>query len=371
MLPAFGLYSHIRANRIRSAFLLAGLFPLGLSLAFAVALLMRGWSGGLPAGATPGVGSYLAAAAHDLLWLGPLAMVGTALWMALAFRIHQSIINAATGSESVTREEQPRLYDLVEDLCIARGLAMPRLRVMESEALNAFASGLRPDQTAITVTTGLLAALDEAELEAVLAHELTHIRNDDVRTMTIAAVVTGILSFAGELIFRAPRFVDMRSSGGSDKKKGGAAAAIAIAVVIMIVVWLLSQLIKFALSRSREYLADAGSVELTKNPDAMISALAKIRGRGELEGVPSGIMELCVDNPRSGFVDLFSTHPSIDARIAALARYAGGHVPPAEDAASAPPPLPADAPSTFIPPPQAGAPLGATFLPGPPPLPRA
>ena len=96
----------------------------------------------------------------------------------------------------------------------------------------------------------------------------------------------------------------------------------------MLFAWALSLVIRFALSRSREYLADAGSVELTKNPDAMISALLKISGRGELEGVPSGLMEMCVDNPRSGFADLFATHPAIEDRIDALVRYAGGHRPP-------------------------------------------
>lgn len=334
MLPAFGLYTHIRANRIRSRILLAGLFVLVLVLAFGMALFMRGWTGELPAGYPDSVSSYIRAAWHDLVWLGPLAIAAAGIWIAIAFRINQALIDRVTGSEEASRITHPRLYEVVENLCIARGMTVPRLRVMESEALNAFATGLRPEQYAITVTTGLLGALDEQELEAVLAHELTHIRNDDVRTMMIAVVVAGILSFAGEAMARGPRNISFGSSSSS-KKKGGAAAAIAIAVVIMLVVWLLSQVIKFALSRSREYLADAGSAELTKNPDAMIGALVKIRGRGELVGVPSGIMELCVDNPRSGFADLFATHPAIDDRIAALARFAGGRVPPAPDAIDA------------------------------------
>jgi heat shock protein HtpX len=98
-----------------------------------------------------------------------------------------------------------------------------------------------------------------------------------------------------------------------------------IAVVLIVLAWLLSQVVKLALSRSRELLADAGSVELTKNPDAMISALRKIEGRGELVGATSAVMELCVDNPREGFTDLFATHPSVESRVAALVKYAGGH----------------------------------------------
>jgi len=118
-----------------------------------------------------------------------------------------------------------------------------------------------------------------------------------------------------------------RRSGDSDRGKGGGGFAIVIAIALVAAAWLLSTAIRFALSRRREYLADAGSVELTKNPDAMISALRKIESRGELEGATSAIMEMCVDNPREGFADLFATHPPIDARIAALIQFAGGHDP--------------------------------------------
>lgn len=328
MLPAFGLYTHIRANRIRSWFLLAGLVVLSLVLVFAVALFMRGASGTVPAGYRPGVGGYIAGAFRDLKWLAPVAIGGSLVWIAIAFRFNQSLIDSATGARIVTRGEAPRLYNLLENLCISRGISVPTLRLMEDEAPNAFASGLTPEQYSITVTSGLLSILDDAEIEAVLAHELTHIRNDDVRTMMIAITVTGILSFLGELVLRGnnPIRFSSRGSGDSGKDKGGALAAMIIAVVLIALVWFLSQFVKFALSRSREYLADAGAAELTKNPDAMISALQKIDGKGEIEKVPSGIMELCLDNPRSGLQDMFATHPSIANRIDALQRYAGGKV---------------------------------------------
>ena len=116
-------------------------------------------------------------------------------------------------------------------------------------------------------------------------------------------------------------------SGGDRKSSGGAAVAIIIAVALIAVAWLMSIVIRFALSRKREYLADAGSVELTKNPDAMITALRKIEGRGELEGATSAVMEMCVDNPRSGFADIFATHPPIESRIEAIVKFAGGHDP--------------------------------------------
>jgi heat shock protein HtpX len=179
----------------------------------------------------------------------------------------------------------------------------------------------------------------------VLGHELTHIRNGDVQMMVIAVIIAGVVGFFGELFFRSFTNVgyygggswssssssssDSSSSSGGDRKSsgGGAVVVIIIAVALIALAWLLSQLVRLALSRSRELLADAGSVELTKNPDAMISALRKIENRGELPGATSAIMELCVDNPREGFADLFATHPSVDSRVQALVKYAGGHDP--------------------------------------------
>jgi heat shock protein HtpX len=351
---AFGLYTHIQANRRRSVALVAGLFVLVYVLTFAFALLFRATGVG-PETAGGGVADYLRAAGRDLLWLSPVVTAAAALWVWVASRFHQAIIDTVTGSEGIGREDNPRLYNLLENLCISRGLPMPRLKVMDTDRRNAFATGLNEKQYAVTVTRGLLEALDDAELEAVLGHELTHIRNEDVRMMVTATIIAGVISFFGELVFRwfdvLPRWSGSsgRSSRSDSKGKGGAFAVILIALALIAIAWALSLVIRLALSRSREYLADAGSVELTKNPDAMISALIKIADRGELEGVPSGLMEMCVDNPRSGFADLFATHPPIEERIDALVRYAGGHRPlpqpeaagPAENGTPpAPPPSP-------------------------------
>jgi heat shock protein HtpX len=207
---------------------------------------------------------------------------------------------------------------------------MPKLKIVDDPALNAFASGLNEKQYSITVTTGLLQALNDQEMEAVLGHELTHIRNGDVRMMVVAMIIAGVVGFAAELIFRSifyTRWSGWRSRDRDSRGSGGAVIAIVIAVALVAVAWLLSVVIRLALSRQREYLADAGSVELTKNPDAMIDALRTIEGRGELPGATSAIMEMCIDNPREGFADIFSTHPSIDARVAALVKFAGGHDP--------------------------------------------
>ena len=332
-MAAFGLYTHIRSNRRRSVLLLIGLVLLVYLLVYAGALIAEVMiRGDAPL-------EYLLYGAWDnfkIAW--PFATVGAIVWMLIAYKFHQKMIDAITGGHNVTREEEPKLYNLLENLCISRGMPMPKLKIIDDRALNAFATGLNEKQYSITVTTGLQQALSDAEMEAVLGHELTHIRNGDVRMLVIALVITGVVSFFGEMIFRtmfnSSRGYYRGSSGGgssgsssSSKKGGGAGIAILIAVALIVIAWLLAIVIRFALSRSREFLADAGAVELTKNPDAMISALRKIEGRGELPRANSAVMEMCIDNPRTDFTDIFATHPSIDKRVDALVKLAGGHDP--------------------------------------------
>jgi heat shock protein HtpX len=326
MAAAYGLYTHIQSNKWRSIALLLGLFFLVYLMVYAGALLAEALT------YDASLQWLLRAAWRDLIWAMPFATIGTLLWIVIAYFFHQSLIDAVTGGQEVTRKDEPRLYNLLENLCISRGIPMPRLKIAETDALNAFASGLNQRQYAITVTSGLMNNLDDAELEAVLGHELTHIRNGDVRMLVISVIIAGVIGFFAELAFRllfrgGLRWGGGRSGSGSDRGKGGAGIAIVIAIAMIAVAWLLSTVIRFALSRRREFLADAGAVELTKNPDAMIMALRKIEGRGELEGATSAVMEMCVDNPRQGFADLFATHPSIESRVAALIQFAGGHDP--------------------------------------------
>src|SRR5882762_2531234 len=324
-MAAYGLYSHIQSNKRRSIALLLWLFGLVYLLVYAGALVGEAMSYNASL-------QYLARKAwQDLIAAAPLATVGTVVWIVIAYYFHQAMIDALTGGREVSRTEEPRVYNLLENLCISRGITTPKLKVMESDALNAFATGMNERQYAITVTSGLKAALDDAELEAVLGHELTHIRNGDVRMLVIAVIIAGAIAFFAEMFFRLWFYGGFRgrrsSDGESDRGRGGNFIAIVIAVVLVAIAWLLSSVIRFALSRSRELLADAGSVELTKNPDAMISALRKIEGRGELAGATSAVMEMCVDNPREEFSDLFATHPPIEQRIAAIMKFAGGHDP--------------------------------------------
>jgi len=331
-MAAYGLYTHIRSNRVRSIILIGGLFFLVYLLTFAGALIFRA----LTMDNAP-LDWIMIEAWYDLRYAVPFATAGTLLWLLISYRWHQWMIDRQTGAHSVTRKEEPKLYNLLENLCISRGIPMPKLKITEDTALNAYATGLNQRQYTISVTRGLVDRLDDAEIEAVLAHELTHIRNGDVRILVIAIVMAGIISFVGELTFRI--LFNSRSSGSSNsgwrssssssnrKGGGGAIVAILIALAIIALAWILSIVIRYTLSRSREYLADAGAVELTKNPDAMIMALRKIENRGELRGATSSVMEMCFDNPHSGFADLFSTHPAIDKRIEALVRTAGGRDP--------------------------------------------
>src|SRR6516162_2100805 len=321
-MAAYGLYSHIQSNRRRSIALLIGLFFLVYVLVYAGALLAAALS------LNADLDTLTQIAWTNLLQAAPFATIGTAVWILIAYYFHQSMIDAVTGGREIQRSDDPRLYTILENLCISRGIPTPKLKVIESDALNAFATGMNAKQYSITVTTGLLDRLDDAEIEAVLGHELTHIRNGDVRMMVVAVIIVGVISFFAELIFRlwfynGLSFCDSRS----DDRRGGGGIAIVVAIGLLAVAYLLSFLIRLALSRSREFLADAGSVELTKNPDAMISALRKIEGRGELPGATSAVMEMCIDNPREGFGELFDTHPSVERRITAMIKFAGGHDP--------------------------------------------
>jgi heat shock protein HtpX len=337
-MAAYGLYTHIASNRFRSMLLLAGLFLLVYVVVYAGALIIE-----VVNNSDGTVDYYLAVALRDVIRTLPYSTGAAALWIVIAYFFHQSIIDAVTGGQDVTRQQEPRLYNLLENLCISRGIPMPKLKIVESDALNAYATGLNRRQYAVTVTSGLLNALNDQEIEAVLGHELTHIRNGDVQMMVIAVIIAGVVGFFAELFFRSftnfgyfggyggrsSSSSSSSSDSGGDRKGSGGAAVIVIilAVALIALAWLLSQLVRLALSRSRELLADAGSVELTKNPDAMISALRKIEGRGELPGATSAVMELCVDNPREGFSDLFATHPSVNQRVQALVKFAGGHDP--------------------------------------------
>ena len=251
----------------------------------------------------------------------------------IAYFSYQSIIDFSTGAHPVSRQELPRVYNLLENLAISRGMKTPTLRVIETDAMNAFATGLHEGQYSVTVTTGLMDALDDQELEAVLAHEMTHVINRDVRLMVIASIFAGVITLLAQIIYRSIMWSSW--TGGDRRRRGGAGLFIIVALVIAAIGWVLALVIKMAISRRREYVADAGAVELTKNPDAMISALQKISGHSEIHA-PSSVRSMFLDDDE-GVMSMFATHPPIAKRIEALVRYAGGVV-----REPAPAPIPAE-----------------------------
>ena len=195
-MAAYGLYTHIQSNKRRSIALLIGLFLLVYLLVYAGALTGDALTNDAP------LDVLMRAALRDALYAAPWATLGTALWILIAYKFHQSMIDAVTGGREVTRQEEPRLYNLLENLCISRGITMPKLKVIEDDSLNAFATGMNEKQYSITVTSGLINSLDDAEIESVLGHELTHIRNGDVRMLVIAVIIAGVIAFFAELVFR-------------------------------------------------------------------------------------------------------------------------------------------------------------------------
>ena len=322
MMQAYGLKTHIWNNNLRSIALLV-LFPvLLLGLAYAALLIYFG----LTSNMAPGEG--LLFAADYLPRAAPVALGVSGAWFAVAFLGHQAMIDMSTKAQSVTPSQEPRAYKLLENLCISRGISMPKLKVINTDVMNAYASGIRDSNYTVTLTTGLMQNLDDEELEAVIAHELSHIANRDVRLLIIAVIFVGIFSFFGEGIFRTLFRTNLSRSTDQHRRSGGgqAGALIFFGIVIVAISYLLAMLVRFSLSRRREFMADAGAVELTKNPDAMIRALQKISGRAELSHVPAEVREMAFENPRTGFAGVFATHPPIEKRIEALMKYGGGRL---------------------------------------------
>ena len=323
---AVGLQTYIWNNNIRSTLLLLGFPVLLLGMVYAFVLLLMGF-GYLPGDQSPGA---------VMLQFAPLAIGAALVWFVIAYFSYQAIIDASTGAHPVSRQEMPRVYNLLENLAISRGMQTPTLRLIETDAMNAFATGLHEGQYSVTVTSGLLGALDDQELEAVLAHEMTHVINRDVRLMVIASIFAGVITLLAQIIYRSIMWTSWTGGGDRRRRGGGAGLFILVALAIAAIGWVLAVVIRMAISRRREFVADAGAVELTKNPDAMISALQKISGRSQIHA-PSSVRSMFLDDD-DGVMSLFATHPPIAKRIDALVRYAGGVVRQPEPLIAAPAP---------------------------------
>lgn len=255
----------------------------------------------------------------------PFILIGVGIWFLIAWAGHSAFIRLATGSKPLERKENKRVYNLVENLCISQGMTMPKIYVIEDDSLNAFASGIGEKSYSISLSRGIISKLEDDELEGVIAHELTHIRNRDVRLLIISIIFVGIFAFLANIALRSLQFGGGRRSS---RDKGGGGWIILIAILVTAICYFISILLRFGISRSREYLADAGSAEMTKKPYALASALRKIDADPCIEAVENhDVAQLFIDNPqvkqgkKFALNNLFASHPPISKRIELLEQF--------------------------------------------------
>jgi heat shock protein HtpX len=303
-----GLQTQIARNNRRSVLLLMG-FPALILFAVYATMFFAG-------------GGEFEVANDLFIHTIPVVLIAVGLWFLIAYLSHSAIIKATSGARTLSRKENMRVYNLTENLCMSIGMPMPKLYIIDSPVLNAFASGIDKNSYAVTLTSGIINRLNDEELEGVIAHELAHIRNRDVRLLIISIIFVGIFAFAVEILFRMVIY-----GGGRRRDNKTDGRILIIALIVAVVVYFFSILFKFALSRKREYLADAGAVQMTKNSRALASALRKISGNSDLDVEAEDLKQMFIENdPKhsKGFLSslggLFSTHPPIEKRIAILER---------------------------------------------------
>ncbi len=229
------------------------------------------------------------------------------------------VVLRISGAKPADKKEYPHLVNTVEGIAIAAGLPVPKIYVIEDPAPNAFATGRDPQHSAVAFTTGLLKKMDRYELEGVIAHEMSHIKNFDIRLATLAVVMVGFIAILSEFMLRFGFF----SFGGRGRRGGGSSGSIIVvlALVLAILAPISAQLVRLAISRNREYLADATAALLTRNPDGLASALSKISSdNNKVMNATDATASLYISNPLKGkmLTGLFSTHPPIENRIKKL-----------------------------------------------------
>lgn len=252
-------------------------------------------------------------------------------WSAISLAVGDKLVLSMAGAREIDKAEAPQLYNVVEEISIAAGVPMPRVMVLETDALNAFATGNRPGGGTIAVTRGLLDTLNRDELQGVVAHEMAHLANLDTRYMVVVGVTVGLIALVCDMLLRTMAWGGSgRSSGSSSDKKGGSAGG--LLVILLIVVAILAPIaakaVQMAVSRQREYLADATSVQFTRNPEGLISALGKLAAKAApFPGVSRATQHLFIVNPVQTFTAktpaLLATHPDIEDRIARLRNLGG------------------------------------------------
>lgn len=262
---------------------------------------------------------------EEFIKVAPWVLSFTAIWFFIAWKFNVAMINAATGSKPLERKENKRIYNLVENLCIAHGMPMPKINVIEDNSLNAFASGINNRTYTVSLSRGIINRLNDDELEGVIAHELVHIRNRDVRLLIISIIFVGIFAFIANMAMRSFHF----SAFSRSKNNKNSAPILLLIMVLAGIAYLISILLRFGISRSREYMADAGAAEMTRKPWALASALRKISGDPRIEAVENrDVAQMFIENPQLSdekglsLSSIFVTHPPIQKRIALLEQFA-------------------------------------------------
>lgn len=303
-------------NRRNTWWLIVILLGLGCALGYLIGWAVEAWATDDP--------SYAFFAVSPLGIFGAFVLAGIGVVSSgVTLFAGDRIVTSMAGAKEVSAEAEPLLHNVVEEMAIAAGLPKPRVVLIETEALNAFATGMRTDAATIGVTRGLLNTLPRDQLQAVVAHEMGHVLNLDTRYMAAVGIMVGLIALVSDMALRSLRFSGRKSSGSS-KKGGGAAVVILIILVLFaILAPIAAQMVRFAVSRQREFLADATSVQLTRNPLALADALRALGGHAAGPEIGNrAIQHVFIVNPLKDFASgsraLFATHPSIDERIARL-----------------------------------------------------
>ena len=333
-----GLQTQISRNNILSLLLLL-IFPFGILGMVWVFLVLINYFGSGAYDAYGKIVYHLNVDTVNLMFVSYLPWVigFVGIWFIIAYFSNVSMIKQATGARSVSRMENPRLYNIVENLCMTCNMDMPQINIVDDPQLNAFASGINKKSYTVTVTTGLLDLLDDKELAGVLGHELTHIRNRDTKLLITSIIFVGIVSTVMSLILNMMYNMmwfggTSRRSSDNDNDKGGGLSIVVIMIIGLVccaIAYIFTLLTRFAISRKREYMADAGGAELCGDPLALASALKKISGNPGLDNVKrADVAQLFIIQPdemKQGLLSfmnsLFSTHPDTEKRIAVLEQF--------------------------------------------------
>ena len=299
------------ANRRNTLLLLVVLTALAALFGYVIGWVLEGeLTDAVPVASVVGLAAAAILAGASVIWSGISLAFGDRMVLAMA------------DAKAIEKADAPQLFNIVEEMSIAAGVPMPKVMVMEVDALNAFATGTSTSNSAIVVTRGLLSTLNREELQGVIGHEMGHIANLDTRYMTVVGVTVGLIALVASMILRAMQWGSFSGRSSSDRKSsGGSAFLIIVLLVVAVLAPLAAKAVQMAVSRQREYLADATSVQFTRNPDGLISALQKLEAAAgkPFPGVSDATQHLFIVNPVRAMTAktsaLMATHPDLQSRI--------------------------------------------------------